>query len=177
MAPPNDSLNALRLMEALDRAPEATQRDLSRRAGISLGLTNLLLDRMVRKAWVKLTSVPGRRMIYALTPRGIAEKARRTRDWVRHTYRYFSETRRFLLGELRTPRPRVVCYGAHEMVELVRDAVRERGGRIVAVIDEAGGEICGLKALPPSALETLEYDHLVLLKPSRRRVGKAIDLT
>lgn len=164
----------LRLMDALEESQWTSQRQLSRRAGISLGLTNLLLERMANKAWVKLTGISGSRMIYALTPTGLSEKTRKARDWVRQTYRYIAETRQFLIEELHrrgVPRPRVACYGAPEWVELVRDAVREFGGRLVVVVDEtAVGERAGLRIWKPERLSRLKVDHVVLLKRPPRGV-------
>ena len=191
----SEQLHTLRLMDALAESERTTQRELSRRAGISLGLTNLLLERMARKAWVKLTSISGRRMIYALTPKGMAEKARKTRDWVRHTYRYFSETRAFLVAELhkrngsRARGPSVACYGALEMVELVRDAAKEAGGRLVGVVDDdpaaQGHTVSGFRVWGLDRLSRLKCEHVVLIKPPprgvmavlRKKVDSIIDLT
>lgn len=170
----SDDLHTLRLMDALSESQRTTQRELSQRAGISLGLTNLLLERMARKAWVKLTSISSRRMLYALTPKGLAEKTRKTRDWVRHTYRYFTETRSFLIEELRKRRhTRVACFGVEPLTGLVRDAARDARVRLVGVVER------------PEELGGLEVDGVVLVKrPSRaeladirRRVASVIDLT
>jgi hypothetical protein len=173
----SEELNTLRLMDALSGSERATQRELSRRAGISLGLTNLLLERMARRAWVKLTSISGRRMIYALTPAGLAEKARKTRDWVRHTYRYFAEAREFLVGELRArgvPRPRVACYGAAELVGLVRDAAHEVGGRLVGLIGpEPGATVAGLPVRSVEDLADMKVDHLVWVEAPPRALAAA----
>lgn len=173
--PRPEDLNALKLLEALDGSGQTTQRELSAQAGISLGLTNLLLERMARKAWVKLTSVPGRRMIYALTPAGLAEKARRTRDWVRHSYRYIRETREFVVSELgkkAPPRPRVLCYGDSELAELVADAVRQVDGRLVRLRNgekraEGKADLLVLVEPPPRAV----------LAELKQRASAVVDLT
>jgi hypothetical protein len=169
-----DDLHTLRLMDALSESQRTTQRELSRRAGISLGLTNLLLERMARRAWVKLTSISGRRMLYALTPKGLTEKARKTRDWVRHTYRYFAETRGFLVEELGKKRcVRVVCYGAGPLADLVRDAAREARVRVVGQVStphELGGVAC-------DGVVLVDKPSRAALAEIRRRVHSVIDLT
>jgi hypothetical protein len=166
--PGSADLNTLRLMDALSASQRTTQRDLSRRAGISLGLTNLLLERMARRAWVKLTSISGRRMLYALTPKGMAEKARKTRDWVRHTYRYFSETREFLVDELRKKRAtRVASFGAGPLTDMVRDAARDARVKWVGPLDGADCD----------AVVLLERPSRAALAEIRRRVPSVIDLT
>lgn len=155
-------------MDALSESQRTTQRELSRRAGISLGLTNLLLERMARKAWVKLTTISGRRMLYALTPKGLSEKARKTRDWVRHTYRYFFETRAFLVDELRKKRcTRVACFGAGPLADLVRDAARDARVKWLGSFD---GVDC-------DAVVLLERPSRTQLAEIRKRVPSVIDLT
>ena len=74
----------LHLLEALHGDQRITQRRLSTKLGIALGLTNLYLKRLVRKGYVKCVTVPHNRMRYLVTPRGIAEKTRLTYE-VPHT--------------------------------------------------------------------------------------------
>jgi len=86
----------LKVLEAIAEDEQMTQRGLAARLGIALGLTNLYLKRLVRKGYVKCVNVQSNRVLYLITPKGIAEKSRlayeymarasRTRDssgWVR----------------------------------------------------------------------------------------------
>lgn len=56
-----------------DNAKTMSQRDLARRSGLSLGMTNALLRRFVERGWVKLLNASGRTLGYALTPDGAEE--------------------------------------------------------------------------------------------------------
>ena len=42
----------LRVLAEVDSDPEVTQRDLARRVGIALGLTNFLLRNLVQKGYI-----------------------------------------------------------------------------------------------------------------------------
>ncbi len=70
------------LMLLLEQNPELSQRELSRRLGISLGRVNYCLHALAQKGWVKLEnfrqSPHKQRYIYALTPDGIASKGAMT---------------------------------------------------------------------------------------------------
>ncbi|HSV56462.1 MAG TPA: winged helix-turn-helix transcriptional regulator [Magnetospirillaceae bacterium] len=68
-------------------ARATTQRSLARGAGLSLGMTNVLLKRLTEKGWVTVRRVNSRNLQYALTPEGVQEIARRT-------YRYLKRTAR-----------------------------------------------------------------------------------
>lgn len=56
---------------------ERSQRGLSRRAGLSLGGTNVLLRRLVREGCVRAVARDRRSARYELTPLGRAEGRRR----------------------------------------------------------------------------------------------------
>ena len=61
------------------------QRDLARIVGLSLGMTNAILKRLVKKGWLKIKKVNNRNIQYIVSPRGIDEITRRS-------YRYFKRT-------------------------------------------------------------------------------------
>tara|TARA_R110000824_G_scaffold104214_6_gene247343 strand:+ start:12516 stop:12893 length:378 start_codon:yes stop_codon:yes gene_type:complete len=70
------------LLFMLEQRPDLSQRELSRRLGISLGRVNYCLQALAAKGWVKLEnfrqSPHKQRYIYALTPAGIASKGAMT---------------------------------------------------------------------------------------------------
>lgn len=55
-----------------------TQRHIAYKVGISLGLTNLIIKRLTRKGYIKIKEVPPRTIEYMLTPKGFAEKAKKS---------------------------------------------------------------------------------------------------
>jgi DNA-binding MarR family transcriptional regulator len=67
-----ESRRDLQLLEALEQEATITQRTLATRLGIALGLTNLYLRRLIRKGYVKCVTVSPNRLVYSLTPRGVA---------------------------------------------------------------------------------------------------------
>lgn len=81
----------LALIRAIARAPIQTQRGLSRGAGLSLGMTNLLLKRLARKGMIKVGRLDWKRTQYLLTPKGALEKTRKTYDYALYTVRLFRQ--------------------------------------------------------------------------------------
>jgi len=67
------------LLKILEDNPELTQRQISRKLGLSLGKTNYLIHALMGKGWVKLDNF--RRSnnklgyLYLITPKGIEEKS------------------------------------------------------------------------------------------------------
>ncbi len=74
----------LQALEAIAEDSRITQRTLSSRLGIALGLTNIYLRRLVRKGYIKCVNVQSNRLRYLLTPKGIAEKTRLTYEFMQY---------------------------------------------------------------------------------------------
>jgi len=56
----------------------ANQRDLSRHMNVSLGMTNMLIRRLVTKGYIRIKQLDRRKVEYILTPKGFAEKMRKS---------------------------------------------------------------------------------------------------
>jgi len=76
----------LKVMRLLAERPELTQRELAGVLGISLGYANFCLRALIGKGFVKAEnfrkSHNKRAYLYLLTPSGIAEKVRMTRNFL-----------------------------------------------------------------------------------------------
>jgi DNA-binding MarR family transcriptional regulator len=66
-------------------ADHVRQRDLAKIAGLSLGMTNAIVKRLVQKGWLTIRKVNNRNIMYAVSPAGIEQITRRS-------YRYFKRT-------------------------------------------------------------------------------------
>ena len=64
-----------RLLDAFELDHSVSQRSLARDLGIALGLTNLLVRRLVRIGWVRAIHIKPNRVRYLITPSGIAVHA------------------------------------------------------------------------------------------------------
>ncbi len=56
----------------------SNQRDLSKHLNLSLGQTNMLIRRLITKGYIRITQLNKRKVKYLLTPKGIAEKMRKS---------------------------------------------------------------------------------------------------
>src|SRR5689334_11339195 len=86
----------LQALEAIAENDRITQRRLSTRMGIALGLTNLYLRRLIRKGYVKCVGVKPNRLRYLLTPTGIAEKTRLSYEFMDYSLHLYGHVRRHL---------------------------------------------------------------------------------
>jgi DNA-binding MarR family transcriptional regulator len=59
-----------------------TQRKISHRIGLSLGMTNLVIKKLIAKGYVKVKGLNRRQIQYILTPRGFTEKVKKTHRYL-----------------------------------------------------------------------------------------------
>ncbi|MGB4715229.1 MAG: winged helix-turn-helix transcriptional regulator, partial [Defluviitoga tunisiensis] len=81
--------NEVLILEELEKNSEITQRDLSEKTGLSLGMVNLLLKKFVKNGFVKLEKLNSRSFRYILTPEGFKEKSKKTIEYMK---RYYQKT-------------------------------------------------------------------------------------
>ena len=158
----------LHLLEALHSDQRITQRRLSTKLGIALGLTNLYLKRLVRKGYVKCVTVPRNRMRYLVTPKGIAEKTRLTYEFMEQSLRSYRETRQHLRMALeeavRDGCTNIAIYGTGEPAELAYISLKELGLEPVAVFDgkKAGASFLGMPVRSLSQHTSIDYDLMLV---------------
>src|SRR5436190_2418321 len=131
-----ESRRDLQLLEALEQESTITQRTLSSRLGMALGLTNLYLKRLIRKGYVKCVTVSPNRLVYALTPKGVARKGRLTYEFMKYSLDFYRDARQHLrlsLSHAVAHRQLVAIYGTGDAAELVYLLVRDMGLQLVAV--------------------------------------------
>ena len=161
-----ESQRDLQLLEALEEESSITQRTLSTRLGIAVGLTNLYLKRLIRKGYVKCVTVAPNRLIYMVTPRGVARKARLTYEFMRYSLDFYRDVRRHLrrnLATVVTPKTRVAIYGTGDAAELVYLLLKEMGLELVAVFDgDTAQPFLGMTVQPISSHHEVAYDVLVV---------------
>src|SRR3954470_12005708 len=123
-----ESHRDLKLLEAVEKDARVTQRTLASKLGIALGLTNIYLKRLVRKGYIKCVNVQSNRISYLITPRGIAEKARLTYEFLDYSLRLYSEVRQHLrqtLHECAASGRRVAIFGRGEAAEIAYLSLKE----------------------------------------------------
>ncbi len=160
-----ESRRDLQLLEALEQESVITQRTLATRLGIALGLTNLYLKRLIRKGYVKCVTVSPNRLVYSLTPRGMARKARLTYEFMKYSLDFYRDARQHLRRSLKsvTQQKRVAIYGTGDAAELVFLLIRDMGLELVAVFGPEGdGQFLGLPVRPLTEHAEIGYDVLIV---------------
>jgi DNA-binding Lrp family transcriptional regulator len=161
-------IRTLKLLEEIDKDYTQSQRDLSDKLNISLGLVNSFVKRLANKGYFKITTIPKNRVKYILTPKGAVEKTRLTYQYLQYSFELYRGAGRNLQkhfnGLASEGVKRVVFYGASEIAEIAYIFLQETSIKMVAIVDEnkVGKVFLGNIIKDPRVLGSLSYDRILI---------------
>jgi DNA-binding MarR family transcriptional regulator len=167
----DQSVKTLEILEEISNNGTVTQRELSRKVGIALGLANFYIKRLVQKGYVEVLYLERNRLGYLITPKGIAEKSNLTYRYIQRSYHYVRKVRIEMRNRLRELAREgvslVVLYGAGDLAEVAYLAMQEAGMKLGGVVDphRSGRPFLGYTVHPVSAIPRLTYDRILLTEP------------
>ena len=167
-SPASDHFRSLQILDELSNNDSLTQRDLSSRLGIALGLVNSYIKNLIAKGYITVKTIPRKRYAYYLTPKGFAEKTRLTYDLLHDYTRIYREARtnlKKLFQELRDAGcRRIVFAGADEVAEIAYLSLQEAGLELVAIVDDdaEGRNFFGTPIKKLESLRDLDYDIILI---------------
>ncbi len=163
-----DSYRSLQLLDEISKGEPLSQRDLSKRLNIALGLVNSYMKNLVAKGYITIKTIPSKRYAYYLTPKGFTEKTRLTyrllQDYT-NLYRNARKDFQKLFSELYAQGIRKVVFaGADEVAEIAYLSLQEVDMELTGVVDDnrAGKDFFKNTVLSFKDINTLEYDKVII---------------
>ncbi len=90
--------NEYTIMSEVMNNKNISQRELSRKLGVSVSTVNALMNKMIKEGLIKMTQVSQKQVFYMLTPVGMMEKAKKTARYFKIHYRAIFETKEKIKG-------------------------------------------------------------------------------
>ncbi|MGA2462943.1 MAG: winged helix-turn-helix transcriptional regulator [Thermodesulfobacteriota bacterium] len=189
LRPPED-MRELELLQELEKNPIISQRELSHKFGIALGVTNACLKRMGRRGWIRITGFNHHKIGYYLTPKGFAEKARLSLHLISWTVQHYSALkdiigRKFLEIQNRGIE-RIVFYGVSDEMEVAYITLQGVNLELVGIVEDEDKminkkEIFGFKLRDMSEIEKMKPDAVLITsltnqKEREEKLRKLIDV-
>jgi hypothetical protein len=185
---PSDEIRDLRLLEELEKNPIVSQRDLSHKFDIALGVTNACLKRMARKGWIRIRGFNHRKIGYYLTPNGFSEKAKLTLHLISHIVQHYSELKKIISQRLlemqRNGLERVVFYGVSDEMEVAYITLQGVNLKLVGIVEDDEKYrpqfIFGYELEPVSRIRELRPEGILITstlesEQKKERVTKILD--
>ena len=110
------------ILDHVERSPRVTNRMMAQKLGVSVKLAHELLSGLAKRGLLHIRKRHARRWDYFLTPQGLSEKARLTRQFVEFSMQFYREARtrssEVLADAARRGARRVAFLGATELAEI-----------------------------------------------------------
>lgn len=177
MSRPQDDYNQ-KILQAIASGHPVTQRSIARELNVALGLTNLLIRRLVAKGYVKMSGIGTRHVRYLMTAAGWEALGRHTRNSLENTVHLYTQTREQIRASLAVVserceldangQKRVVFYGAGDAAEIAYVSLQSTDLTLVGVVDDRRtGRFFDLPIhrsdqLSADALDSIPYAHVVV---------------
>jgi predicted transcriptional regulator len=122
----------LEILEYIHARKETVhQRDLAKIAGLSLGMTNAILRRLMEKGWLMIRKVNNRNIQYIVSPKGLEQITRKSYRYFKRTIKnvvYYREALENLVKNIRRDGYEgVVLVGKSDLDFIVEHACRREG--------------------------------------------------
>lgn len=122
---------------------------------------------MARKSYIKIATIPRKRIKYLLTPSGITDKTRPTYEFMEYSLTYYRRMRQQLASSatalLQSGAKRIVIYGTGEVAELAYLSLAESGLKPVAFVGQhQAGSFFFCPVVPLEALRGVDFDGVLV---------------
>ncbi|MHC4479698.1 MAG: hypothetical protein ACYS8K_02355 [Planctomycetota bacterium] len=167
-SPDSHSYYELKILEHVQEAPELPRRVAAAKLGVSVKLAHKLLSGLVERGLLHVKKENARRWRYFVTPQGIAEKARLTREFIEFSFEFYREARRRSARVCRDLAEsgvrRVAFLGVGELAEIAYLGVQEWGLELVQVFDrrQAGRTFFGCQVQPVEEVSQAEAERTIV---------------
>lgn len=172
----------LKLLEEINRESNLTQRTLSNRLNIALGLVNAYIKRLVNKGYIKITKGPMNRVKYAITPKGFAHRVALTYNFMENSINYFKDARsridRVYEQMIEDGVRSVLIWGDGEIAELSYISLRGLPLDLVGVIDgkSRDKDFFGHDIYKFNDVSKLNYDAILIASFNKKEMQRIDEL-
>lgn len=158
----------LEILKHVEASPLLNNRVLCSKLGCSVKLAHSVLTGMVSRGLLHVKKHHARRWDYFLTPKGIMEKARLTRDFIAFSMQFYQEARKASSQVCRDIAEeglkKVAFIGAGDLAEIAFLGVKEWGLELCGIYDDdmEGGTCLGCDVQSISRLRTSGADAIIV---------------
>ena len=163
-----DTYKSLLLLDEISKGTPQSQRDLSKKLNIALGLVNSYIKNLVSKGYITIRAIPSKRYVYYLTPTGFAEKTRLTYHHLQNFTNLYKEARRDfkeLFSRLHKEGVRSVIFaGADESAEIAYLSLQEFDIEFEGIVDNepAGRDFFRYRIMPFERVKEINADFVIV---------------
>jgi len=163
-----DSLHTLHILDEISKGNPITQRELSSKLGITLGMINRYLKRLARKGYIDITKAGGKKLHYLLTPKGITEKSFLLYRHIKKSFQIYTRAQKRMLQffeELQNEGVKtIVLYPPTPVAEIAILVLHDSPINLVCIVDKNKGKdsFLGYRIISLDDLQGVEFNKLLI---------------
>jgi DNA-binding MarR family transcriptional regulator len=173
---PSERMRALQFLEEIEQNPKVSQRELSHKFGIALGVTNACIKNMTRRGLIVLRGIPPRRIAYYITPKGFTEKTNLALKLLYNNIRHYADIKKQFSKKLLEMQnngvKRVAFFGVSDEMEIAYITLQGSDMKLVGIGDEDGKKqgmrFLGHKVLSLGEVKDLNPDAILIASTKDR---------
>jgi len=124
----------------LKQNPSTSQRSLAHKLNISLGLTNAILQNLIHRGWIKAKKMTGRKILYLITPQGMARATNLIYDRFWEAQNYYQYTKEILTSYLtdlyNQGKRRAIIYGTNQLAEITYLSILDSPLKLYSILSD-----------------------------------------
>jgi DNA-binding MarR family transcriptional regulator len=169
-----DTYKSLLLLDEISKGEILSQRDLSKKLDIALGLVNSYIRNLVSKGYITIKAIPAKRYAYYLTPKGFAEKTRLTYHHLQNFTNLYREARRDfkeLFSNLYKKGVKSIVFaGVDEAAEIAYLTLQEFDIEFAGIVDNErkGADFFKYRIMPFEKIKEIDADYIIISSFLRR---------
>jgi DNA-binding MarR family transcriptional regulator len=164
----HDSYKSLLLLDEISKGNPLSQRDLSKKLNLALGLVNSYIKNLISKGYITIRDIPAKRYTYYLTSKGISEKSRLTYEHLQNFTNLYKVARkdfRLLFSKLEKDGIKKVAFcGVDEITEIAYISLQETRLELAGIFNNVseGNKFFGYNVFPLEDIINAEFEIIII---------------
>jgi len=181
-ADPGNNDITLQILNEISTGAAITQRSLSSKLNIALGLVNVYIKKLTKKGYIKIKKSSMNRFKYVLTPKGFSHRVDLTYHFMKSSINYFRDARQRIdiiyQQMIQDGVKSVLIWGDGEIAELSYISLRGLSLNLVGVVDGKSDnrDFFGHAIYSHDDVPTLKYDAILIASLDKEEVQRISDL-
>ncbi|KKR03863.1 MAG: hypothetical protein UT30_C0017G0002 [Candidatus Uhrbacteria bacterium GW2011_GWF2_39_13] len=156
----------LEVLRHVEESPLLTNRRMADKLGVSVKLAHAILRGMVKRGLFHIKKHHSRRWDYFLTPKGLAEKVRLTREFLEFSMQFYQEARKASSQVCRdiaeSGKRKIAFMGAGDLAEIAYLGVKEWNLELIEIYDDEKESFLGIPVKKLDRISTSSSDYIIV---------------
>lgn len=162
----------LKILDKIEKTENLSQRIISKDLNVALGLANSLIKKFIKKGFLKLKEAPMKRYLYYITPKGMIEKTKLTKEFLETSLFFFNKSKEEYENEFKNIKKKkkvIVLIGIGDLTDIAILSAKIQNVKVDYIYSDKDKrkKYCGIKLINClSSIKKKKKIHLIVTESS-----------